>query len=127
MKKSVINLVIVFCILLLYFVFTNFFALYIPCLFHFITGLYCPGCGLTRMILSLFSLDFYQAFRYNMLLFMLLPFFIFFILNYIYALYKKKEPLFKKIPNFIWYIVIVILLLWGVVRNIFPLLAPTTV
>ena len=53
----------------------------IPCPFHFITGLYCPGCGITRMIKSILKLDFYQAFRYNQLLFILLPFFIIIIID----------------------------------------------
>ena len=36
----------------------------IPCIFHELTGFYCPGCGLTRAIASIVKLDFYQAFRY---------------------------------------------------------------
>ena len=33
----------------------------IPCMFHQITGLYCPGCGVSRMCLALFRLDFVSA------------------------------------------------------------------
>lgn len=46
----------------------------IPCLFHQITGLYCPGCGATRMALALLRLDFAAAFRYNGALCLILPF-----------------------------------------------------
>ena len=47
------------------------YSFYIPCFFHKITGFYCPGCGITRMLLSLLHLDFYQAFRWNPFLFLL--------------------------------------------------------
>ena len=45
----------------------------IPCVFHLITGLQCPGCGVTRMCLALLRLDFYAAARYNLLILCLLP------------------------------------------------------
>src|SRR5690554_3644064 len=48
----------------------------VPCIFHELTGLYCPGCGITRTVLSLLSLDFHQAFRFNPLLVFLLPLYI---------------------------------------------------
>ena len=45
----------------------------IPCIFHLLTGLQCPGCGVTRMCLALLRLDFYAAARYNLLVLVLLP------------------------------------------------------
>ena len=45
----------------------------IPCIFHLLTGLHCPGCGLTRMCLALLRLDFAAAARYNLLAFCFLP------------------------------------------------------
>ena len=45
----------------------------IPCVFHLLTGLQCPGCGLTRMCLALLRLDFVAAARYNLLVLCLLP------------------------------------------------------
>lgn len=38
-----------------------------------LTGLYCPGCGVSRMCLRLLRLDFPGAFRANPLLFIALP------------------------------------------------------
>ena len=101
--------------------------LYIPCIFHFLTNLYCPGCGITRMFLSIFRLNFYQAFRYNQLIFIVLPFIVFILVNYIYSLKYKKIPLIKKIPEFVWYIFIVVFILFGIIRNIFPYFAPTKI
>lgn len=95
----------------------------IPCIFHELTGFYCPGCGLTRAIASIVKLDFYQAFRYNILVFVLIPFFIFYFINKVFFSNKYK------IPNFIIIIVLVLVIVFGIVRNIpmFNYLAPTNV
>jgi len=49
------------------------FNIHIPCIFNKITGLDCPGCGMTRAALSLLDGNIYQAFRWNMLIFILIP------------------------------------------------------
>ena len=92
-------------------------------LFH----LYCPGCGGMRMVLSLLHLDFYQAFRYNPLLFILL------ILGIIYFIimiivYKKKKVFVLPSKQF-WICLLIILLVYMVLRNIntFVYLIPTEV
>lgn len=36
-----------------------------PCLFHQITGYYCPGCGITRAIIALLHGDFAASFWYH--------------------------------------------------------------
>ena len=45
----------------------------IPCIFHLVTGLQCPGCGVSRMLLALLRLDFREAFRANPALLCMLP------------------------------------------------------
>lgn len=45
---------VVFCAILFY-----------SCPFKYLTGLDCPGCGLTRAFLSAFRLDFKAAFNYH--------------------------------------------------------------
>lgn len=44
----------------------------IPCPFHFITGLVCPGCGMTRALLLVGQLQWGAAFLQNPLAFLLL-------------------------------------------------------
>ena len=44
-----------------------------PCLFHKMTGLYCPGCGSTRAAHALLHGDVIAALGYNLLLVALLP------------------------------------------------------
>ena len=125
MKKK--TFIILACILLVYAFVAIHFHAYIPCLFHKVTGLYCPGCGITRMIVSMFKGEFYQAFRYNMVMFVLFPFFIFFIVDYLFSVIRKKDALFRKIPSIILYILIGILILFAVLRNIFPWLGPVNI
>ena len=127
MKKRLFKVFIVLLILIVYLIIGNLTGIYIECPIHKLTGLYCPGCGLTRMIRSIFQLDFYQAFRYNQLIFISLPFIIFLFINDLYSEFKGKKSLYKKIPNYIWIILIVITILYGILRNIFPILAPTDI
>ena len=119
--KKEMKLILLLISFLIIFLFLNkVFNFTIPCLFHEITNLYCPGCGITRMFLSLFKLDFYQAFRYNPLVFILL------ILSIVYFLVKKIGKLNFKFPNYIYYL-LVIVIIYGILRNIplFSFLAPT--
>ena len=119
--------IILIIIILIYFLMAPITHHYIPCIFHKITGLYCPGCGITRMIYALLSGQIYAAFRYNMLIFCSLPFILFLIIEYIHAKSKGNIPLYKKIPNSIWITLIIILLVWMIIRNIFPFFAPTQI
>lgn len=58
---------------LLYAAFVGATGLGIPCVFRLITGLQCPGCGVSRMCLSLLRLDFHAAWRANPAVMALLP------------------------------------------------------
>ena len=46
----------------------------LPCPFHAVTGLWCPGCGVSRMCLALLRLDFAAAWQWNPGLMLILPF-----------------------------------------------------
>lgn len=48
-------------------------GLAVPCPIRLATGLWCPGCGVTRMCLGLLRLDFKGAWRANPGLLLLLP------------------------------------------------------
>lgn len=90
-------------------------------------GIECAGCGATRMLKSILKLEFYQAFRYNPLVFIIL------ILGIIYAIYificiilKKKYVLPNKKALIALAIIVVI---YMVLRNIelFSFLKPTEI
>lgn len=123
MKKKIVTIIIL--IILSVLVLEDIIS--IPCPVHFLTNLHCPGCGVTRMIKSILKLDFYQAFRYNQLVFVLLPFFIFLLIDYLIKKVLNKESIYKKIPEKVWIVLIIIFFIFGIIRNIFPYFAPTTI
>ncbi len=102
------------------------FGIAIPCLFNKFTGLYCPGCGITRAGLAFIHGDFYQAIRYNMIIFLDIPLII--LGTIIQYKYKKNEKLTKAI-NIMYVILVIITILFGVLRNMpmFSFLAPTQI
>ncbi len=112
---------------IIYLIIDSIFHINIKCPFHSATGLYCPGCGVTRMLKSMMKLNFYQAFRFNPLLFIFSPFILFLIINYIYCNFKKKKSVYEKLPKYVWYILLTITIIFWILRNIILWLAPTVV
>jgi hypothetical protein len=98
----------------------------IPCIFHRITGFYCPGCGVTRMCINIIKLDFYSAFRSNPAVFVIVPFLaiIFAVRAYSYLKYGTAKH--EKWMTVIEITSLTILIIFGVLRNIpaFSFLAP---
>ncbi|MBQ7338227.1 MAG: DUF2752 domain-containing protein [Clostridia bacterium] len=64
------------------------FALGIGCPIKYVTGISCPGCGMTRACLAALRLDFDAAFTYHPLWVTLLP--VAFAALFFYAKQKKK-------------------------------------
>lgn len=120
-KKRIIKVIILFalCLTIPY--------LNIPCIFNKITGLYCPGCGITRMFIDILHFNFKDAFYHNMLVFILLPFITALVIYQIYLYINNKiDDKTNKIPNWIMISLLIITLSFGVLRNIeiFKVLAP---
>lgn len=81
------------------------------------------------MIVAILEFDFYQAFRYNSFLFIFSPFFIVCAIDELLILFKEKPFIIKKIPNFIWIILLCFAILFGIFRNIdgFEFLRPVDI
>ena len=127
-KNRVIGglLVLLLVYLLHLFLKTNF-DIAIPCIFHEITGWYCSGCGITRSIESLVTFNLYQAFRYNMLVVVLIPFFLICVINSLYCyVIDRKNTIYSRVPVNLLIVLVVITLIFGILRNIepFDFLAP---
>lgn len=91
----------------------------IPCFFHFITGLYCPGCGTTRLIFSLLNGHISDAYNYNRLVFILFPFIIIYFIYRVYLyIFDKKDEIICRIPNIYFYLLLFVVIVFGVLRNI---------
>ena len=74
MRREIFKIVLVIFLLIVYLLVGNHFNIYLFCPIKKFLGLYCPGCGVTRMLYSILKGQFYQAFRYNPLIFISLPF-----------------------------------------------------
>ncbi len=104
-----------------------------PCIFYEVTGLYCAGCGAGRSLLALLRGDFYAAFRFQPLMFILLPFVSYYCLKqYIAFVFQRDVLPFPRVKSSsVGIIVLIIIIAFWILRNIpifpFDLLAPTSV
>ncbi len=100
------------------------------CWFYYVTDYYCPGCGITRCIISMLEGNLYQAFRYNSLVFVTAPVLLAYAINHAYKfITQRRYTFFDKIPDKIGLILAIAAILYGILRNIpsFSFLAPTTI
>lgn len=63
------------------------FYLSFGCPFRFLTGISCPGCGISRALMSLLKLDFADAFHFNPVIFAM-P--VFAVLFFVFRKQNKK-------------------------------------
>lgn len=122
-----LGLAVAFCVI--YLIFGDMLGVYVPCIFRKITHLYCPGCGITRMLAAILTGDFYQALRYNPLICILLPLVIVYLVDYLINQARGQKSLLVRTPNWVWILMIVALVIYGIMRNLswFKYLAPTEV
>jgi len=110
-----------------YFLFMKLTDISIPCIIKLITKKHCPGCGLTRMCISIISGDIASAIRYNILITFLLPFIAVFGIRRA-ILYVKTGNTETDLPEKIFAIIVfVLMIVFWILRNTeaFSYLAPT--
>lgn len=103
---------------LAYALFCGYTGLALPCPFYVATGLYCPGCGVSRLCLSLLRLDFAGAWRCNPALLLLAPCLggVVLKLGVSYVRTGRTRP--TKGESAVIWAVAALLLAFGVVRNL---------
>ncbi len=94
---------------------TRFFP---ACPFHALTGLNCPGCGLTRSFHALFQGDVLTALHFNALLPVYLLLFLYLFVSLGLILIRGRGLEFRKFSARIIYGFLVLTLVFGVVRNL---------
>ena len=111
-------------VIISYFVFAITTGMYISCPFRSLTGLRCPGCGVTHLVLNLIRGRFFAAFSCNPIVFVLLVYSI-----VIWSLARirqlKLQHRFLHIIDRLLslhyehrYILCLIIVIWGILRNI---------
>lgn len=120
-KRLIQAITYALCIIMagfVYGIFVKYMGLAIPCPIYTVTGLKCPGCGVTRMCIALMQLDFHGAFLCHPMLFLLLiplgAVFVGSAVTYV----KDGTWKLKSWQNIILYISIVLLVGYGIVRNL---------
>lgn len=94
-------------------------AIFPQCAFKYITGYDCPGCGSQRAIYQLINLNIVEAWRYNPLLFLVMPY----LLLLFYLQYLGGRDTFPKLYAVVsgkWagYIVFFVIVTYWVIRNL---------
>jgi hypothetical protein len=67
----------------------------IPCIWKSIFDLHCPGCGLTTAFISLIELNFKVAFATNWMIFIIVPFGLYYVIKD-YVKFKRKYNVQKR-------------------------------
>jgi hypothetical protein len=106
-------------VLIIYYLFLVKFGYGIPCLFHRVTGLLCPGCGVTHLIVSILHLDFKSAFESNQLIFITSPILFYFFIRLYLSWFRNKKYKLNKVENILVYFLIILFVSFGIVRNLF--------
>ena len=99
----------------------------ISCLFHDLTGLYCPGCGSSRSLVALIHGQFGEAFRQNVLLYPLgVPALAVLLYEYVRVVFPRLKLRGVYLPQPVIVGCAVAVVLFAVLRNIpaFSFLAP---
>ena len=116
-QRVISRLTAIFLIGAAYAAFVRVAGFGIPCPIHLLTGLSCPGCGITRMFMALFRLDFQTAWEANAAVLCLLPLMAYAAVRTIRVYLRTGYTRAKDVDAVNW-LMIGVLLIFGIVRNI---------
>lgn len=117
MGLIILGLIPIF-ILLFHFTPIRFGNVLLPCLFHYITGLYCPGCGGSRSVTALLTGHPIQSFIYHPIVLYGFALYLWFMVsNTIHLLSKGKYPVGMKYRRLYVWIGAAILALNFIIKN----------
>ena len=99
--------------------FLCFHGIMIPCMFRQITGLRCPGCGVTHMVLDILKFDIPGAFTENQALFFILPTLAVLILFMTIRYIKEGKMYSTRFETAMYIAMIAVLVPFGIFRNVY--------
>lgn len=86
-----------------------------PCLFHLLTGYYCPGCGGTRAVRYLLHGEIWKSIQYHPLVLYIVVAAAVELFRLIADYWKKKTIRYeKRYEMLVWVGVAIILVNWGI-------------
>ena len=100
---------------ILYLIWVRVTGRYLPCVFRTVTGLKCPGCGISHMMTALVRLDFAGAWAENPFLLVTLPFL---GAEIIYAFVcRRRGQKMARWNEWLLIIYLAALIMFGILRN----------
>lgn len=121
-KQILLIFVVIFFAGFLYYIIGRLTDLYLPCLFFKTTGMYCPGCGVTRMFNAIIRGDILLALHQNSAVFFIL---IIWIIYAVLRFINKPRCLRNEnVPFILLFVCVGFMIIFGFARNLIPALQP---
>ncbi len=117
-KYLLITTTIIVFIGFVYYIFVSLTGFGIPCFIRALTGIECPGCGVTRMLIALIRLDFKASFGFNPVVFCALPFLAICFGAQAVKFIKTGKNDLALWQNIIIWMISAALLIFGIIRNL---------
>ena len=93
-------------------------GLALPCPFRAVTGLLCPGCGVTRLCLALLRGDWAGAWRANPALLPMLPILAALAVRLSVRYVREGSAVLPRRENALVWVLAALLAAWGILRNL---------
>lgn len=93
-------------------------GLALPCPFRAVTGLLCPGCGVTRLCLALLRGDWAGAWRANPALLPMLPILAALAVRLSVRYVREGSAVLTRRENALVWVLTALLAAWGILRNL---------
>ena len=117
LKQVLCTAAVLLCAGLFYAALTRRIGGGIPCLFYQLTGLRCPGCGVSRMCTALLHGEIGEAFRQNRAVLLLLPVGIYVAAAWCAGYVRAGSRVLRGVPKIAAWGIVAVLAAFGVARN----------
>ena len=117
MKPIAVLMAVGFIYLIVY----NVLGYGIPCPIHAVLHIYCGGCGVTRMLVHLSRFEFAEALSSNCVLFFMLPAALVLYVRHTVRFIRSGRRGLSKAESVLTWTAVAVLLIFTVVRNVFPI------